>query len=96
MKFCKQLIWSVPLSAAGILLGMTRNPQAIIGGLVLCIAVSIKWRMLMQEQQEDFLRSLKVQGNSLQGIFDCFLKHMNQSKADRTYDQKEVLQEKQD
>ena len=61
MNFCKQLIWTLPLSAGGILLGMTRNPQAIIGGLVLCIAVSIKWYMLMQEQQENFLRFFKVQ-----------------------------------
>lgn len=96
MSFLKQLIWSVPLSVAGIFLGMTKDPQAIIAGVVMCIALSIKFGMMMVQQQEDFLRSLKVQGNSLQGIFDCFLKHTNQSKADRTYDQKEVLQEKQD
>lgn len=82
MNFCKQLMWTLPLSAGGILLGMTRNSQAIIGGLVLCIAVSIKWRMLMQEQQENFLRSLKAQGNSLQGIFEYYLIYINKTKTD--------------
>lgn len=88
MSFWKQTIWTLPLSAGGILLGMTRDPNAILAGLVLCIGVSIKWAMMMFEQQEDFLRALKVQGNSLQGIFECYLKYINPTKTDDSDDQK--------
>ena len=59
MSFLKQLIWSVLLSAAGIFLAMTKDPQAIIAGVVMCIALSIKFGMMMVQQQEDFLKLSK-------------------------------------
>jgi hypothetical protein len=83
MSFCKELIWTIPLSAGGILLGMTRDPQAIIGGLVMSVALSIKWRMLMFEQQENFLIALKSQSNGFTSIaskFDWIIKKQKEEE----------------
>lgn len=82
MNFCKELIWILPFSVGGILLGMTGNTQDIIGGLLLFIAANIKWGLMMIEMQDDFLRSLENQSNMFQAIFSHSLQYINRSKTE--------------
>lgn len=86
---CKQFIWFFIFSLGVILIVMTSNTQAIIGGLFVGIGVNIKWAFMMLAQQEDFLKSFDMQGKSFQRMLDCFLQYINRSKASTTEEELE-------